>query len=1519
MSVWTEFREALKRAVNPFDISEEKFNPLKDGLTLQMIGISHPMEMLVGKMIDDARPDQGDRDSTVKTAVGVRRAIYGVAKTGGVIVHAEDTGGDNNNKFRHLVIAFAGHRVAEFTTVWVDDVESDDPKFADNLWVTPYLGDPDQVAAPTLLAESAVWTAAHRLRGIAYLHVKYKKKDFPSGISDIKALVKGKDDIDDPRDGSTGWTDNLALCIRDYSLWSETMGAAADELDDSLGTVQADLCDELVICNRTGTETEKRYTCNGVMDLVGTPLNGLKTMTQAGAGRACYTQGAWRIHLGAYAAPAQSLSERDLDGGLSFSAGPGKAARINTVRGTYFAPALSYARTDYPLVTSATYLAEDAEELDADLHLGLTNSPTMAMRVAKIMMERSRRAAPVTMPAKFTTYPLQPEDRVELSIDRLGWAAKTLAVRQWRFDPMGALQLELLPDDAAIYTWLASDVSEVSPPPPTNLPSPWEIPAVTGLVAAVSFPTVGSVTVAPRVTLIWDDAEMPAYRVRYRLDADSEWTVLPDFSEPSAIIDGLAPGDYVFAVAGVNSLPLVGAFTETPLTTVAAWDATASPPAVTALDTVESGGSFAGRDCTVVWELDESVWPAAMVDAYRVEILTDAGTLLRTLPPTREKAAVYTFGANLDDGAGAPAASFKVRVSVLGRNGQTSEAAELACANTVPSPMSGLSVTGELLSVRLALAYPVPADFDRVEIYASQTNARATAGPFAEAQIDEVVRDGLGHAESWYFWGRVKDAFGQVSSWYPDTVAGVAGQTSTDSAAVRELIEGKILASSLHASLRERIDLMDETFVQQALETLLALDDSGRQAAAQNYVERVSRATDLEAEAVARETLSAKVLGDDGEARSAGLIFEEKQARATAIETEAATRELLAALLLGDDGTAETAGLIFEEKIARAAADSAEASARQVLQTEVEDNVATVSEQAASIDGLRTQWAIKSILNGIPGGIGLAGSNVDGEVFHEFTALVNRFSIINPEGAALTITGLTRTGSVATLFTAAEHGLAVGGHFIVAGVDQPEFCGTFAVKTVETDWEITFDLVDVPTETAATGQNKTLYGAIVPFVLDGDTVYMNTAVIGEGRITRALIEAVLQSATVAGDGQPVWSIDDVNGIIARKLTIKDDDGTVVLESGGRLDSSRVEGQQVFAETFAAGVGQWEATNGAAEASVLSDSSAVAGGKLLRIGDNSGNDTLWLAHKGLIPFEPAALYRLKVRARRPAGAGTFHAGWLGIAADGVTMVSAPGSAVYYSAHFHAAQAAAPSSPWGDFVGYTKGHGATVGTSVVGTLADPGQMHPDVRYLRPYIVANVGDVAGITEIDSVAIDIVPPTFEGQGDLATKDTIDSANYLGHAVVETLTVLDGSIAVNKSGQMPLYNGDGNVTSDRWYNGAATSQGIATVTLTGLNPATDYMIMVVCDVDGVFDGGSETFLELYSPSFSTYPNRVVSGTVVPAITTLLKGHTTGGSAGGSKQNLTLSLRGWARGIDTNASGYRGILNVKYLVWGSSR
>lgn len=197
-------------------------------------------------MVPDMRRD---REATLNDSIGNRRLIYGRARVGVQMCYAI-TGG-SKNEFLHLIVIFCGHPVHSIDEVWLGDKLITDALFTGKVSHELYLGTQTTACASMMAVAPGLWTANHKLLGCTYGYFKftYDEKVFPSGLPQIKATIKGFELLD-PRNGTTYWSDNPALCSYHYMLYPANlggMGCSADEIDTASVITAANRCDGLVI------------------------------------------------------------------------------------------------------------------------------------------------------------------------------------------------------------------------------------------------------------------------------------------------------------------------------------------------------------------------------------------------------------------------------------------------------------------------------------------------------------------------------------------------------------------------------------------------------------------------------------------------------------------------------------------------------------------------------------------------------------------------------------------------------------------------------------------------------------------------------------------------------------------------------------------------------------------------------------------------------------------------------------------------------------------------------------------------------------------------------------------------------------------------------------------------------------------------------------------------------------------------------------------------------------------------
>ena len=474
------------------------------------------------------------RSQTVssRSPLATQKIIYGRTRAGGAIVHMESTIG---NKFLHIVIAVSGHEIDAFEKVFFDEVEVelDESGFGyDGKARVQYkLGTDDQTAFASLVAESeAGWTNDHRLRGraVAYVRLEYDQDKFPNGIPNISFLVRGKK-IYDPRSATTAWSANPALVVADY-LSNTRYGLAASfstEIDSTTLIAAANICDEEV--NLAAGGTENRYEAHGVIDTANTPEQILNRILSAMNGTTVYVGGKWKIIAGAYKTPTLTFDENDLTGGIRVQSLLSRRDTFNCVKGVFSSSIDNYIATDFPPIISNTFIEQDSgEKVFKSIELTMTTSASMAQRLAKIELLRSRQQIAVSMPMKLSALQMTVGDVVYINNTRMGWTNKTFEVVSLNItvkEEVG-VDVELREIATDVFDWSTTEEQAFDPAPNTNLPDAFTVLSP-GLSLSDKIEIVKEQIISVLVAEVTGgDLLARNYEVQVKKQSDSDWISL---------------------------------------------------------------------------------------------------------------------------------------------------------------------------------------------------------------------------------------------------------------------------------------------------------------------------------------------------------------------------------------------------------------------------------------------------------------------------------------------------------------------------------------------------------------------------------------------------------------------------------------------------------------------------------------------------------------------------------------------------------------------------------------------------------------------------------------------------------------------------------------------------------------------------------------------------------------------------------------------------------------------------------
>ncbi|MBK1656838.1 phage tail protein [Paracraurococcus ruber] len=529
-----------------------------------------------------------DSKQLIRSPVSPRRVVYGRAKISGSIVYAF-SGGVYQEKL-WLVIALTAHPIDAFEAIHINDESfslldgsiysggtmsggrfggSKTGKFVLGL----YDGTQTVADAGLISASPDGWSSAHKLQGCAYaiVNLTFDKDLFQNGIPNVSFTIRGKK-VFDPRSSSTYWTDNWALCIRDYLTSSDGLACASGEYDDATIIAAANISDEAVPLNLSGTLTQPRYRLNGSFTLDEKPIDIMEQMLTAGAGALTYVAGAYQLFAGAYVSPSATLTASDFAGTIEVQTKPTRAELFNGIKGTYVEPQKYWQAAEFLNIQDSTARAADGEDIWREVEYRFVINQDHARRLALQTLKRMRAPLVVKAPLRYAGLTLKVWDTVALTLPDFGWSAKPFRVVAWSFDPaQGTVNATFQEEQVAAYAWTYDVAAGVPNVPTTTLVDPLTIPAPTGLTIAATTALQGDGGTVPALAVSWTAAAHPfvtAYEVNWRVTGSTPWATV-QVADPSTrfviapVLSGVGYDVRVRAIAQLASSPWTGTATAT--------------------------------------------------------------------------------------------------------------------------------------------------------------------------------------------------------------------------------------------------------------------------------------------------------------------------------------------------------------------------------------------------------------------------------------------------------------------------------------------------------------------------------------------------------------------------------------------------------------------------------------------------------------------------------------------------------------------------------------------------------------------------------------------------------------------------------------------------------------------------------------------------------------------------------------------------------------------------------------------
>jgi len=383
---------------------------------------------------------------TLRSSKAAARYVLGRVSTGGVLAWGQEQAGDQTDgEWLHMVYVLSEGEIDALEQIFLgEEVVQAYGEHASYELVT----NPTQVNA-FLKANSPDWRDTQIGRGLSFVRLsfRYSAEKYPSGIPDVRFVLRGRRDIYDPRTRTTGYSENTALHI----LWflRNRCGVPDDEIVFSSFANSASVCDEM-LANADGS-TSARYRSGCVIGADESRTQVMQKLEAACGGKLIRVGGRWMLQVGAYYGPYDfEITEDMVVGTVTGSTEPTNDSAINTVRGTFVDPSQAWAETDYPEVSVSQWVVADGGEAAETLSFSYVSNPYQAQRLANIELRRRRAGGTLSIPMNFMGYNCRPGRSVKVNLPSLNIVGE-FVVTDWSMSPDSGCNVSVAQNEPAIF------------------------------------------------------------------------------------------------------------------------------------------------------------------------------------------------------------------------------------------------------------------------------------------------------------------------------------------------------------------------------------------------------------------------------------------------------------------------------------------------------------------------------------------------------------------------------------------------------------------------------------------------------------------------------------------------------------------------------------------------------------------------------------------------------------------------------------------------------------------------------------------------------------------------------------------------------------------------------------------------------------------------------------------------------------------------------------------------------------
>jgi len=486
------------------------------------------VEDVVGWLIPQPEiPDFGD-DYAEQQAQGILvnkfRAnasipvVYGTRKVGGNVVFLETSGTDNQYLYMALVLSegeinsvetlFVNENQVTLSGALTDGTQrtvasSDSNFFADASLITveAHLGT-DSQSASTLLSSLSSWTSNHRLRGLAYLALRFEwNADKFGSLPKVQAIIKGRKVYNPNLDGtvtggsgshradtSSTWeySDNPILQLLDYLRNDRFgMGITNSYFDSNFADWQTatDVCDTN-ITPFSGASQIDLMDSHAVVDTSLKAIDNVKNFVRGSRSYLNFSGGKYNILVESTGTASITLTEDNIIGGITVQS-KNKNSRYNRVIVNFINPDKNYQSdtAQFPPVDETGLASADQHAnmktadggllLEGRFDFSMFTSPYQAQEMAEIILRRSRTSLDISLKADATALDLAIGDIVNITHATPAFSAKPFRVQGMSINTDHTVSLKCSEHQDSFYTF--GTQQEVATIPDTTLPNPFSV------------------------------------------------------------------------------------------------------------------------------------------------------------------------------------------------------------------------------------------------------------------------------------------------------------------------------------------------------------------------------------------------------------------------------------------------------------------------------------------------------------------------------------------------------------------------------------------------------------------------------------------------------------------------------------------------------------------------------------------------------------------------------------------------------------------------------------------------------------------------------------------------------------------------------------------------------------------------------------------------------------------------------------------------------------------------------------